>query len=244
MNELIKITELDGNKVVNARELHQFLDSRQEFTNWIKNRIEKYQFIDGVDYTSFDKIIKRDNGGTLRKEYAISIDMAKELAMIENNENGKKARRYFIEAEKKNRFDITNADTVLQIAQQYKDEQDKRKALENKLREIKPYTTFYKAVKTAKQSCLVGELAKILRQNGINIGQNRLFEWLRKQKYLGSKGEMYNQPLQRAMDMGLFELKKSVINKPDGTQMVVTTTKVTIKGQVFFANKFIAKWSK
>ena len=240
MNELIKITKSKNESAVNARDLYQFLEVDSNFTTWF-GRIAEYGFVENVDFIPF---LEESNGGRPRQSYTITLDMAKHIAMLQRSEKGMQARNYFIEVEKKNKFDITNADMVLQIAQQYKDEQDKRKALENKLQEIKPYTTFYKAVKTAKQSCLVGELAKILRQNGINIGQNRLFEWMRNQKYLGSKGEIYNQPLQKAMDMGLFELKKSIVNKPDGTQMVVTTTKVTVKGQVFFANKFLAKWAK
>lgn len=100
MEEIIKITEKDGRKAVNARELHAFLGSKQEFANWIKSRIEKYGFVENQDYSSFDNIVKRENGATVRKEYALSLDMAKELSMVENNENGKMARKYFIECEK------------------------------------------------------------------------------------------------------------------------------------------------
>lgn len=100
MNELIKITEQNGKRAVNARELHQFLESKQEFANWIKNRIEKYGFIEGQDFTSFDNFVKRETGSSVRKEYALSIDMAKELSMVENNEKGRQARKYFIECEK------------------------------------------------------------------------------------------------------------------------------------------------
>jgi phage anti-repressor protein len=100
MNELVKITEQNGKRAVNARELHQFLESKQEFANWIKGRIEKYGFIEGQDFTSFDNFVKRETGSSVRKEYALSVDMAKELSMVENNEKGKQARRYFIECEK------------------------------------------------------------------------------------------------------------------------------------------------
>jgi len=100
MEEIIKITEKDGRKAVNARELHAFLESKQEFANWIKGRIEKYGFVENQDYSSFDNIVKRENGATVRKEYALSLDMAKELSMVENNEKGRLARKYFIECEK------------------------------------------------------------------------------------------------------------------------------------------------
>lgn len=100
MEEIIKITEKDGKRAVNARELHQFLESKQQFANWIQNRIEKYGFVENLDFCSFNKVIKRETGATTITEYALSVDMAKELSMVENNEQGKKARRYFIECEK------------------------------------------------------------------------------------------------------------------------------------------------
>lgn len=103
----------------------------------------------------------------------------------------------------------------------------------------RPKVLFAEAVETSQRSCLIGELAKILKQNGIEIGQNRLFRWLRDNGYLCKTGENYNLPTQRAMDMGLFEIKKTTINKPDGTILVTTTTKVTGKGQIYFVNKFI-----
>lgn len=101
MDELIKITEHDGRRAVNARELHQFLESKQDFSTWIKSRVEKYEFVEGQDFCSFHKIMERETGATTRIEYALSIDMAKELSMVENNEKGRLARKYFIECEKK-----------------------------------------------------------------------------------------------------------------------------------------------
>ncbi|WP_459926495.1 antA/AntB antirepressor family protein [Flavobacterium covae] len=103
MNQLINITNLNGTSVVSARDLHQFLESKQEFATWIKNRIQEYGFVEDVDYTSFDEFIKREIGGTKRKEYAITLDMAKELSMVEKNDKGRKARQYFIRIEKEQR---------------------------------------------------------------------------------------------------------------------------------------------
>lgn len=104
-----------------------------------------------------------------------------------------------------------------------------------------PKVMFADAVATSHRSCLIAELAKILTQNGIQIGQNRLFEYLRKNNYLGSKGEYYNQPTQHAMELGLFEIKKTSITKPDGTVLVNTTPKVTGKGQIYFVNQLLKK---
>ncbi len=100
MEEIIKITEKGGQKSVNARELHEFLGNKRGFATWIKQRIEQYGFVENQDYFSFDNIVKRENGATVRKEYALSIGMAKELSMVENNEKGRMARKYFIECEK------------------------------------------------------------------------------------------------------------------------------------------------
>jgi len=101
MNELIKITEQNGQKAVSARELHLFLESKQEFTNWIKGRIKKYGFIENVDFEVFDNFIKNPDGGRPLSEYALTLDTAKELAMVEGNAKGKEARQYFIACEKK-----------------------------------------------------------------------------------------------------------------------------------------------
>lgn len=98
--EVVEIIEHDGKQAVNARELHQKLGVGKDFSSWIKNRIEKYGFVKNQDYSSFTQIGEREKGATVRKEYALSLDMAKELCMIENNEQGRLFRKYFIEVEK------------------------------------------------------------------------------------------------------------------------------------------------
>lgn len=105
----------------------------------------------------------------------------------------------------------------------------------------KPKVLFAEAVSTSQRCCLVSELAKIISQNGVAIGQNRLFVWMRKNGYLCNKGQYYNQPTQKAMELGLFEIKKTTITKPNGDVIVNTTSKVTGKGQIYFVNKFIGK---
>ena len=116
--------------------------------------------------------------------------------------------------------------------------------LEAENKELLPGATFAKAVETSEHSILIGELARIIKQNGVEIGQNRLFQWLRENGFLCKKGEWYNQPTQRAMEMGLFEIKKTVITKPSGDSLVTTTTKVTGKGQIYFVNRFLYEKSK
>ena len=132
---------------------------------------------------------------------------------------------------------------LLQMALEAEEEKE-RLMLENKQQQARieadaPRVLFSQAVETSGKSILIGELAKILRQNGVQIGERRLFEWLRKNGFLCSQGERYNQPTQRAMEMGIFELKKTTIQKPDGTTLVSTTTKVTGKGQIYFVDKFL-----
>jgi anti-repressor protein len=112
---------------------------------------------------------------------------------------------------------------------------------EAKIEADAPKVLFTEAVTASSSSVLIGELAKVLTQNGIAMGQNRLFQWLREHHYLCEKGEFYNQPAQRSMEEGLFEMKKNLIKKPDGSTITTMTTKVTGKGQVFFINKFLKK---
>lgn len=137
---------------------------------------------------------------------------------------------------------LLSPDTLMQLAQNLKDEQEKRKALEAQIESQKPAVLFTGAVETSKTSILIGELAKMLKQNGVNIGQNRLFAWMREKGYLiKRKGTDYNMPTQRSMEMGLFEIKETAINNPDGSIRISKTPKVTGKGQVYFINLFLNK---
>ena len=135
---------------------------------------------------------------------------------------------------------LSNPDAFIKVLQAYKTEQEKCKVLEAKVEEDKPKVLFADAVDTSKESILISNLAKVLRQNGVEIGQNRLFEWLRENGFLiKCKGERWNMPTQYSIERGLFEVKTRVINNPDGTTRIVRTTKVTGKGQIFFVNKFL-----
>ena len=135
---------------------------------------------------------------------------------------------------------ILNPDTIIKIATELKAEREKRKALEIKVESDKPKVLFADAVSVSKTSILVGELAKLLKQNGVDIGQNRLFDWMRQNGYLIRRnGTDYNMPTQRSMDMGLFEIKETAINHSDGHTSVKKTVKVTGKGQQYFVNIFL-----
>lgn len=134
---------------------------------------------------------------------------------------------------------LANPDTMIQVLQAFKDEREQRLALETRVVADAPKVAFADAVETSTDSCLVGQLAKIIRQNGYEIGANRLFEYLRKEGYLCRAGSNRNMPTQRSMEAGWFEVKESVLENPDGSIRVVRTPKVTGNGQIYFVNKFL-----
>lgn len=135
---------------------------------------------------------------------------------------------------------IENPDFLINLLNDMKKEKEKRKALEEKVQQDKPKVLFAECVEASNTSILVGDLAKLLKQNGVEIGQKRLFAWLRDNGYLmKSNSGSYNMPTQRSMEMGLFEVKEHVINNPDGSIRVTKTPKVTGKGQRYFVNKFL-----
>ena len=133
---------------------------------------------------------------------------------------------------------LADPDMAIRLLQELKAERIKVKALQEQSEKDRPKVIFAEAVDASKNSILVGELAKVLRQNGINIGQNRLFAWLRNNGYLCKFGERYNSPTQSSMDSGFFEVKVSTVNNADGSIRTVRTTKVTGKGQIHFVNLF------
>ncbi|MEK5477554.1 phage antirepressor KilAC domain-containing protein [Paenibacillus sp. FSL R5-0407] len=134
---------------------------------------------------------------------------------------------------------LLNPDTIIDLAQRLKQSNEERAKLASKIESDRPKVLFADAVTASRTSILVGELAKIIKQNGVDIGQNRLFAWLRGNGFLISrKGTDYNMPTQRSMEMGLFEIKETTINHSDGHITVNKTPKVTGKGQMYFINKF------
>ncbi len=136
---------------------------------------------------------------------------------------------------------LKNPDNFIQVLQAFKEEQRKNQELQQQIDDNRPKVIFAEAVDASKNSILIGNLAKLLCQNGYKIGQNKLFAWLREHGFLIScRGERWNMPKQSYVDQGLFELKKSIVNNPDGTTKVTHTTKVTGKGQIYFINGFLS----
>lgn len=136
---------------------------------------------------------------------------------------------------------LTNPDFIIRLAQELKTEREKRTALEAQTEADRPKVLFADSVTASQTSILIGDLAKLIRQNGYNIGQNRLFQWLRDNGYLvRRRGDSYNMPTQRSMELGLFEVLERTHNNPDGSIRVTKTPKATGKGQVYFVNRFLA----
>jgi len=188
-----------------------------------------------VNGRKFPLVKYKDAKGEMRPEYQLSKTECLYVATKFNDEARARLilRWEELEQEQKHRLPQSFSEALMLAAQQAQELEQK----ELQLQAQAPKVRFAEAVETSTRSCLVAELAKIITQNGYEIGQNRLFKWLRGQGYLGKQGEYYNLPTQRAMEMGLFEVKKTSISKPDGTVLVSTTPKVTGKGQVYFVNK-------
>ncbi len=139
---------------------------------------------------------------------------------------------------------LNDPDVMIRVLQELKTEREQRKTLEQKVEQDKPKVLFSDAVSTAHNSILIGDLAKLIRQNGVEVGQKRLFEMLRQDGYLISRGASRNMPSQRSMEMGLMEIKESTVASPDGHIRVTKTTKITGKGQVYFINRYLQKGEK
>lgn len=134
---------------------------------------------------------------------------------------------------------LENPDMAIKALTQLKEEREKRKNLEKENSILKPKALFADAVSASSSSILIGDLAKLLKQNHIDIGQKRLFEKLRDEGFLMSQGSSYNMPTQKSMDLGLFQVKERTMNNPDGSVIVTRTTLVTGKGQIYFINRYL-----
>lgn len=233
MNELIPINTNDPERItVSARDLHEFLEVGAAYKDWFPRMCE-YGFEEGKDFCSF---LSESTGGRPKHDAEITIDMAKELCMLQRNEKGKQARQYFIQLEK----DWNSPEKVMARALQIANK--KLQVLEAQAEENRPKVLFADSVAASHTSILIFDLAKILKQNGVDIGGNRLFEWMRKNGYLvRRKGSDYNMPTQRSMEMSLFEVKETSVSHSDGHISVNKTPKVTGKGQQYFINLFLSK---
>ncbi|HEP1546010.1 phage antirepressor family protein [Streptococcus pyogenes] len=234
MNHLINVTLNENQEpVVSARDLHKELKVKTRFSEWVKQNFKILE--EGYDFTSVVGTTVVNNGAVREiQDYALSLDAAKNLAMVSKTDKGKEVRKYFIQVEK----DFNSPEKIMARALLMANK--KVHKLEAQIEADRPKVLFADAVEASETSILIGDFAKILRQNGYNIGQNRLFAWLRENGFLIRKnGESYNMPTQRSMDMKLFEVKERTHQEPNGSIRISKTTKMTGKGQQYFINKFL-----
>lgn len=243
MNNLIKVNF--DTQTVSARELHEKVGSTERFSSWFERQLQ-FGFVEGEDYSNPLKVLRVQIEGNREvqrevEDYNLSVDMAKQICMVQKNDKARAVRQYLIDLEKA----WNTPEQVMARALRLADlEIEKLKNTNFSLLEdnqrMKPKEIFADAVSASHTSILVGELAKLIKQNGYEIGQNRLFAWMRENGYLISrKGTDYNMPTQKSMEQGLFEIKESTSVNPDGSIRTNKTPKVTGKGQQYFVNKFL-----
>lgn len=233
MNEVIKVTVNDNHEpIVSGRKLHEALGVKTPYDKWFP-RMTEYGFTENEDFSTF---LSESTGGRRATDHIIKLDMAKEIAMIQRTEKGKEVRQYFIQVEK----DFNSPEKIMARALLMADK--KVHKLEAQIEADRPKVLFADAVSASHTSILVGELAKLISQNGYKIGANRLFAWMRENGYLiKRKGSDWNMPTQRSMDLKLFEIKETNVQHADGHISVNKTPKVTGKGQQYFINKFLSE---
>ena len=242
MNEIIKVNYEKEQPTVSARDLHEALEVKERFSVW-SDRLINYFGID--EMTSVLKPTEVQNNGGVQvrelQDYEVSVDTAKHICLISRTEKGRQCRQYLIDLEKA----WNTPERIMERALQFANEslakfKSQNEYLISENTRMKPKEIFADAVATSHTSILIGDLAKLIKQNGVEIGQKRLFTWLRDNGYLIKRnGSDWNMPTQRSMELGLFEIKESTVNNPDGSVRINRTTKVTGKGQQYFVNKFL-----
>lgn len=240
MNDLIKIDS--DTQTVSARELYKELEINKRFSSWFETN--STGFMEGEDFTSVLSGTVVNNGARREiQDYNLSVDMAKHICLMNRSDKGRKVRQYLIDLEKAWNTPEQVMARALRIADRTIDELKlNNQHLVAVNEEMKPKAIFADAVAASHTSILIGDLAKLISQNGVSIGQKRLFKWLRDNGYLIKReGSDRNMPTQRSMEMKLFEVKESTISNPDGSVRITRTPKVTGKGQQYFVNKFLTE---
>lgn len=244
MNDLMRINYSTKEPTVSARELHEGLEIKTAFKDWFP-RMAECGFEIGKDFNPLkNEQVRIEGSREVTRElldYQISVDMAKQICMIQRTEKGRQYRQYFLDLEKAwNTPEQIFARALKMADRTIESLKQQNEGLLKDVGRMRPKEIFADAVACSQTSILVGDLAKILKQNGVDTGQKRLFEMLRNEGFLIKGGSSKNMPTQRSMEMGLFEVKESTISNPDGSMRVTKTTKVTGKGQQYFINRFLS----
>ncbi|GAA0215104.1 phage antirepressor KilAC domain-containing protein [Selenomonas dianae] len=228
----------NGEVKISGRQLHMFLEVQTRYNDWFARMCE-YGFTEGVDF--YSNLSKTNEAmGRPSIDHLMTLSMAKELAMLQRTERGKEARLYFIRVEEEwNSPEKVMARALLFSKKMLDGVQAQLAEATEQIARDRPKVLFADSVSASHTTILIGELAKIIKQNGVDMGQNRLFQWMRKNGYLVSRqGTDYNMPTQRAMNMGLFVIKETTVNHSDGHTSISKTPKATGKGQIYFVGKF------
>ena len=240
INAIAPIFDNENGEVrISGRQLHMFLEVQTPYAKWF-DRMTEYDFTEGTDFWTNLSKTSSELGGRPATDHLMTLSMAKELAMLQRTEKGKEARRYFIRIEE----EWNTPERVMARALRFSEQilSDTKALLADAQEQIerdRPKVLFADSVSASHTTILIGELAKIIKQNGVDMGQNRLFQWMRENGYLVSRqGSDYNMPTQRSMELGLFTIKETTITHADGHTSINKTTKVTGKGQVYFVEKF------
>lgn len=234
----------DGEQpTVSARALHTGLEVSRRFSVWFETNSQG--FVENEDYTSVRESTEvRNNGGVQMRElqdYSLTVDMAKHICLMSRTEKGKQIRQYFIDLEKAwNTPEQIFARALKMADREIEKLKSNNASLIEDVQRMKPKEIFADAVSASNTSILIGELAKLLKQNGIETGQRRLFTWMRDNGYLIKSGSSKNVPTQKSMELGLLEIKEGSYINGAGVNVTTKTPKVTGKGQQYFINKFLA----
>lgn len=235
MNELITVNA--DTMTVSARDLHKALEIEKRFSAWFETNAQG--FVEGEDYRGvYLKVQCNQYGGEQElQDYECSLDMAKHICLMSRTEKGKQCRQYLINLEKAWNDPAQVMARALKVADQTIAQLSARaEQLEIENKAMQPKAIFADAVSASDTSILVRDLAKIIKQNGKEMGEKRFYKWLREHGYI-IKGS--TQPTQRAMEMGLFEIVERTVQRADMPPIVTSTTKITGKGQQYFINKLL-----
>ena len=240
MNEIIKVNYDGEQPIVFLRDLYGALEIKERFSTWTE-RLLNYFGSEEMTSVFIPTEVQNNRGVQVRKlqNYVVSTDTAKHICLMSRTEKGRQCRQYLIELEKAWNTPEQVMARALKMADKTIDRlKNTNIALLEDVNRMKPKEVFADAISASNSTMLIRDVAKLIRQNGVPLGEKRFYKWLRENGYI-CKGS--TSPTQRAMELGLFEVVVRIVEKGDGLPIETKTTKITGKGQQYFINKFLTK---